>query len=416
MQESGSGVTSGTPHARTLFTSAALKAMKQEVPVLHKPSYDAGLDLRLKKAQDHDIDMRAAWDAADRKLHEAEKRAVIPASDLLHGTSRGLKLQDLYKEQQTNAAEKAKVVEEAGATTLDLQRKLAESRAHADAAEAKKDALLRRLSHESSLDCPPHDDVELTKLLDELETCLKKVNGLRAQWHRYLRVLEWHYTGDLDYVSSSLQSLASSDGLLPPHVLAVLSAEDAKCAQDTGRARAAELHLSAEDRYRGIVDEVGTLTPCLGTRPSIEARELGLAEEKLVRVSAMVSAFNLFRTAETYKKMDAQRACNEDNQAMSDVSQCEELLAEAEVHEQGALADQKEAEQAASETLQDTEKVGAEMSDVEKRFVDTADDDKAIKELVAEPREAWDEAMLTVARTKQHFNDSTVLRTGCVWP
>ncbi|CAB1096504.1 unnamed protein product [Ectocarpus sp. CCAP 1310/34] len=118
MQESGSGVTSGTPHARTLFTSAALKAMKQEVP-------------------DHEIDMRAAWDAAEGGMHEAEKRAVILASDLLHGTSRGLKLQDLYKEQQTNAAEKAKVVEAAGATTLDLQRKLAESRAHADAAEAK---------------------------------------------------------------------------------------------------------------------------------------------------------------------------------------------------------------------------------------------------------------------------------------
>ncbi|CBJ27546.1 hypothetical protein Esi_0073_0146 [Ectocarpus siliculosus] len=390
--EFGSAVTSGTctysapspPHARTLFTPAALNVMEQEVPVFHKPSYDAGLDRLLKKAQDHEIDMRGALDEAERKLHEAKKRAAIPASELLLGTCRGLNLKDLAKEQQANAAEKAKVVEEAGATTLDLQRKLAESRAHADAAEVKKVALLRRLSHESSLDCPPHDDVELTNVQDEHEACLKK-------------------------------SLASSDDLLPPHVLAVLSAEDAKCAQDTGRARAAELHLSAEDKYREIVDEVGTLIPCLATRPLIDARELALAEEKLVRVSAMVSAFNLFRTAEANKKMDAQRACNEYNQAMSDVSQCEELLEEAEVHEQGARADQNEAEQAVFETQQDSEKVGAEMSDVEKRFVDTDDDDKAIKELVAETREAWDEAMLTVARTKQHF-DSAVLRTACVWP
>ncbi|CAN0226261.1 unnamed protein product, partial [Ectocarpus sp. 4 AP-2014] len=294
--EYGSGVTSGTntssapsrPHTRTLFTPAALKAMKQGVPVLHKPSYDTDLNLLLKKAQDHEIDMRAALDAAEREMHEAKKRAAILASDLLHGTFRGLNLNDLAKEQQTNAAEKAKVVEEAGATTLDHQRKLAESRAHADTAKAKKDALLRRLSHESSLDCPPHDNVELTKLLDEHEACLKK-------------------------------SLASSDDLLPPYVLTVLSAEDAKCAQDTGRA---ELHLFAEDRRREIVDEVGTLTPCLAT--------------KLVRVSAMVSTFNLFRAAEANNKMDAQRACNEYNQAMSDVSQCEELLAEAEVHEQGA--------------------------------------------------------------------------------
>ncbi|CAN0226324.1 unnamed protein product, partial [Ectocarpus sp. 4 AP-2014] len=303
--EYGSGVTPGTPHARPLFTPAALKAMKQEVPVLHKPSYDTDLNLLLKKAQDHEIGMRAALDAAERRMHEAKKRAAILASDLLHGTFRGLNLNDLAKEQQTNAAEKAEVAEEAGATTLGHQRKLAESRTQADAAKAKKDALLHRLSHESSLDCPPHDNVELTKLLDEHEACLKK-------------------------------SLASSDDLLPPYVLAVLSAEDAKRAQDTGRARAAELHLSAEDRRREIVDEVGTLTPCLATRPSIDARELGLAEEKLVRVSAMVSAFNLFHAAEANKKMDAQRACNEYNQAMSDVSQCEQLLAEAEAHEQGA--------------------------------------------------------------------------------
>ncbi|CAN0153587.1 unnamed protein product [Ectocarpus sp. 12 AP-2014] len=166
--ESGSGVTSGTctysapspPHAPTLFTPAALKAMKQEVPVLRKPSDDAGLDLLLKKAQDYEIDVRAALDAAERGMHEAKKRAAILASDLLHGTSRGLKLKDLVEEQQANAAEKARVVEEAGVTSPDLQRKLAESRAHADAAEVKKDALLRRLSHESSLDCPPHDDVE----------------------------------------------------------------------------------------------------------------------------------------------------------------------------------------------------------------------------------------------------------------
>ncbi|CAN0571586.1 unnamed protein product [Ectocarpus sp. 12 AP-2014] len=190
----------------------------------------------------------------------------------------------------------------------------------------------------------------------------------------------------------------------------MLSAQDTKCAQDTCGTRAADLHLSAQDKYRGIVDEVGTLTPCLATRPSIDARELGLAEEKQVRVSAIVWSFNLFRTAEANKKMDAQRACSEYNQAMSDVSQCEELLADAEVHEQGALSDQKEAEQAVFETRQKIEKIGAEMSDF-----DTDDDDKAIKELVAETREAWDEAVLTVARTKQHF-DSAVLRTACVWP
>ncbi|CBN74625.1 hypothetical protein Esi_0037_0002 [Ectocarpus siliculosus] len=422
--ESSSGVTSATytysapspTLAPTVFTPAALKAMEQQVRVVRKPSYESDLEVLLKNAQDHEMAMRAAFDAAaERELREATKRAAILASDLLDAVSRGRRLSELHEEQKANAAEIAKVVQEAGATTPDVQRKLAESRAQADAAEAKKDALLHGLSRESLLHCPPHDDVELAKLLVKHEACLKKVNRLRAQWYRDLLVLEWHFAGDLDYVSSSLQTLASSDDLLPPHVMAVLSAEDAKRAQETGRARAKELHLSAEARYREIVERVGTLTPCLDIRPSTDARELALAEEKLVRVSAMISAFNLFRTAEANKRMDAQRARNEYNRAMSDVSKCEELLADAEAHEQAALEDQEEAEQAVFETGQDIEKVVAEMIDFENRLVDPEYEEEGLKKVVTKTREAWNEAVLTVARIKEHC-DSAVLRTACVWP
>ncbi|CAM9667611.1 unnamed protein product [Ectocarpus sp. 12 AP-2014] len=388
--------------------------MKQQVPVVRKPPYESDLKLLLKNAQDHEIAMRAALDAAaERELNEATKRAAILASDLLDAISRGQTLSQLDEEQKANAAEKAKVVQEAGATTLELQRKLAESRAQADAAEAKNAAPLHGLSRESLLHCPPHDDVELVKLLGKHEACLKKANGLRAQWYRDLLVLEWHFAGDLDYVSSSLQTLASSDDLLPPHVMAVLSAEDAKRAQETGRARAKELHLSAEARFREIVDKVGTLTPCLGTRPAIDARELALAEEMLVRVSAMISAFNLFRTAQANVRMDAQRACNEHNQAMSDVSKCEELLADAEAHEQAALEDQEEAEQAVFETGQDIDKVVAETIDSKNRLVDPECEEEGIKQVVVKTREAWNEAVSTVPRIKEHC-DSAVLRTA--WP
>ncbi|CAB1106586.1 unnamed protein product [Ectocarpus sp. CCAP 1310/34] len=421
--ESSSGVTSATytysapspTLAPTGFTPAALKAMKHQVPVVRRPPYESDLKLLLKDAQDHEIAMRAALDAAERELHEATKRAAILASDLLDAISRGQRLSELDQEQKANAAEIAKVVQEAGATTLDVQRKLAESRAQADAAEAKKDALLHGLSRESLLHYPPHDDVELAKLLEKHEACLKKANGLRAQWYRDLLVLERHFAGDLDYVSSSLQTLASSDNLLPPHVMAVLSAEDAKRALETGRARAKELHLSAEARYREIVDKVGTLTPCLGTRPSIDARELALAEEKLVRVSAMISAFNLFRTAQANKRMDAQRACNEYNQAMFDVSKCEKRLADAKAYEQEALEDEEEAEQAVFETGQDINKVVAEMVDFKNRLVDPECEEEGIKRVVVKTRQAWNEAVLTVARIKEHC-DSAVLRTACVWP
>ncbi|CAN0403961.1 unnamed protein product [Ectocarpus sp. 12 AP-2014] len=421
--DSSSSVTSATytysapspTLAPTVFTPAALKAMKQQVPLVRKPSYESDLELLLKNAQEHEIAMRAALDAAERELYEATKRAAILASDLLDAISRGQRLSELDEERKANAAEIAKVVQEAGAITFDVQRKLAESRAQADAAEGKKDALLHGLSRESRLHCPPHDDIELGKLLEKHEACLKKANGLRVQWYRDLLVLEWHFAGDLDHVSSSLQTLASSDDLLPPHVVAVLSAEDAKRAQETGRARAEELHLSAEARHQEIVDKVGTLTPCLGTTPSIDARELALAEEKLVRVSAMISAFNLFRTAQANKRMDVQRACNEHNQAMSDVSKCEELLADAGAHEQAALEDQEEAEQAVFETRQDIDEVVAETIDFKNRLVDPECKEEGIKQVVIKTREAWNEAVLTVARIKKHC-DSAVLRTACVWP
>ncbi|CAN0142665.1 unnamed protein product [Ectocarpus fasciculatus] len=424
--ESGSGVRSGThytysapppPHARTVFTPAALKAMDQEVPVAHQPSYDTDLDVLLTKAQDYEIEMRAACDAIQTKLHEANERATSLTSDILDGASRRLNLETRAKEHEANAAEKAKVVEDAGATTLDLRRKLAESRAQADAAEAKKDALLHGLSHESFRHCPPHDDAELTKLLREHEARLKKVERLRARWYWGLRVLksDWYDAGDVDFVSSALQRLSSSNDLLPPHVLAVLSVEDAKYAQDTGRALAEDLHLRAEARYNEIAEEVGTLTPSLDNRPSTEAYDLAGAEEDLVRISAMISAFNLFRTAETNKRIDAQRACNEHSEAMSYASKCEELLADAEAHEQEALADQQKAEEAKFETWQYFNKVGDEMADFENQLFDPDHDPKAIEEVMAESRQEWEKAVLAVAHIKQHV-DSAVLRTACVWP
>ena len=67
------------------------------------------------------------------------------------------------------------------------------------------------------------------------------------------------------------------------------------------------------------------------------------------------------------------------------------------------------------ETGQDIEKVVAEMIDLKNRLVDPEHEEEGIKQVVVKTREAWNEAVLTVARIKEHC-DSAVLRTACVWP